>query len=125
MENLLKELHTRQKIDFHKSKAKKREAEWLDELANHHRDTISWNREDTEESWDNVMELYNDIQKYNNQHKEILKLDNDTRMLYSIMQDINKACIWHTNFVDYVQGDNNNLYNTACEFADKIENYDS
>ena len=125
MENLLKELQTRQKIDFHKSKAKQLEADWLDELANHHRDTISWDREDTEESWDNVMELYNDIQKYNNQHKEVLKLDDDTRLTYSIMEDLKKTCTWHTNFIDYVQGDNNNLYNTACEFADKIENYDS
>ena len=71
------------------------------------------------------MELYNDIKKYKNQHKEVLKLDDDTRLTYSIMEDLKKTCTWHTNFVDYVQGDNNNLYNTACEFADKIENYDS
>ncbi len=53
MENLLKELKIRMNINYHKSKAKQLEADWLDELANHHRDTISWNRENTKETWEN------------------------------------------------------------------------
>jgi len=30
--------------------------------------------------------------------------------------------IWFNNFVDYVQDNNPNFYNHACEYADKLEN---
>ena len=28
---------------------------------------------------------------------------------------------WFNNFVDYVQDNHRNIYNEACEYADKIE----
>jgi len=125
MKNLLKQLKTRVKIEHHKSQVQLLESIWLDELANHHREKTHWNREDTEESWDNVEELYKEMRMYKIEHREILKLDNDTRLAHSIVNDLVMTSNWHTNFIDYVQGDNSNLYNTACEFADKIESYES
>jgi len=49
------------------------------------------------------------------------KRDNYIKKIKEEKQKIHKDMMWFDLFVDYVHDNNINIYNEACEYADKIQ----